>query len=137
VDSFRLDFPQMTYMRLSSPHSCYISRPYHPPRLAHSDYTWRRVQIMKHFIMRNILFSTLFSNILSVCSPLMSEAQFHTHTEPQRKNFHIPIFTFLAADEKTQRSALNGSKHRQNSTSFIFLRNQFFICYCCSQIFEP
>jgi hypothetical protein len=51
--------------------------PSHPPRLDHSNYTWRRVQVMNSscsFLQPpvtsslfdpNILLSTLFSNILS------------------------------------------------------------------------
>jgi hypothetical protein len=33
-------------------HSCHMSRPPHPPRLYNSNYTWRRVQIMKILIMQ-------------------------------------------------------------------------------------
>jgi hypothetical protein len=33
-------------------HSCYIPFPSHPPRLHHSNYTWRRVQVMKPLIMQ-------------------------------------------------------------------------------------
>jgi hypothetical protein len=33
----------------------------------------------------NILLNTLFSNILSLCSSLMSETKFHTHTKPKTK----------------------------------------------------
>jgi hypothetical protein len=29
-----------------------MSRPPHPPRLYNSNYTWRRVQIMKLFVMQ-------------------------------------------------------------------------------------
>jgi hypothetical protein len=32
---------------LSSPHSCYMPCPSHPPWLDHSNYNWRRVQVMK------------------------------------------------------------------------------------------
>jgi hypothetical protein len=52
-----------------------------PPWLEHSNYTWRRVQVMKLLIMQfsptpvtsslfgpNSLLSTLFSNTLSLCS---------------------------------------------------------------------
>jgi hypothetical protein len=34
------------------PHSCYIPCSSHPPWLGHSNYTWRRVQVMKLLIMR-------------------------------------------------------------------------------------
>jgi hypothetical protein len=39
------------------PHSCYMPRPCHPPRLNYSNNTWRRVQIMKLFIMQFSPFS--------------------------------------------------------------------------------
>jgi hypothetical protein len=41
---FLLAFPILSYMRSSSPHSCYMPRPSHPPGLDHSNCTWRRVQ---------------------------------------------------------------------------------------------
>jgi hypothetical protein len=34
------------------PHSCYMLCPSHPPWLDHSDYTWRRAQVMKLLIMQ-------------------------------------------------------------------------------------
>jgi hypothetical protein len=76
---FPSGFPTITYTR-SSPHSCYMPRQSHPPRLDHSNYTWRRVQITKLLVMQfsyppvtSFLFglnflSTLFSNILGLCS---------------------------------------------------------------------
>jgi hypothetical protein len=42
------------------PHSCYMPRPPHPPRLGYSNYTWRRVQILKLLVMQ---FSPLPLNI--------------------------------------------------------------------------
>jgi hypothetical protein len=33
------------------PHSCYMPCPSHPPWLDHSNYTWRRVQVMKLLIL--------------------------------------------------------------------------------------
>jgi hypothetical protein len=33
-------------------HSCYMPHPSHPPRLHYSNYTWRRVQIRKLFVMQ-------------------------------------------------------------------------------------
>jgi hypothetical protein len=55
----------------------------HPPWLNHSNYTWRRVQViiyslcsfLQHLVTSslfrpNILFNTLFSNTLYLCSSL-------------------------------------------------------------------
>jgi hypothetical protein len=58
-----------------------MPRPSHPHRLHYSNYTWRRVQIVKlrysvSSILRlpplgpDILLNTLFSNTLSLCSSL-------------------------------------------------------------------
>jgi hypothetical protein len=46
---FPSGFP--TNMHSSSPHSCYMSCPSYPSWLDHSNYTWRRVRVMKLFIM--------------------------------------------------------------------------------------
>jgi hypothetical protein len=50
VVSFLLDFPPKSYMLSSSPHSFYMPCPSRPLLLAHSNYTWRRVQVMKLLI---------------------------------------------------------------------------------------
>jgi hypothetical protein len=34
------------------PHSCYMPHPSHPSSLDHSNYTWRRVQVMKLLFMQ-------------------------------------------------------------------------------------
>jgi hypothetical protein len=47
VVSFLLAFPPICYMHSASTHSCYMPCPSHPPSLDHSNYTWRRVQVMK------------------------------------------------------------------------------------------
>jgi hypothetical protein len=67
--------------------------PPHPPWLDPSNYTWRRVQVMKLLIMQflqppftlalfgpNILLSTLFSNTLSLCSSLKVRDQLYYTT---------------------------------------------------------
>jgi hypothetical protein len=43
---FPYGFSPILYMHSSSPHSCYMPRQTHPSWLDHSDYTWRRVQVM-------------------------------------------------------------------------------------------
>jgi hypothetical protein len=55
--SFPLAFPLIIYTRSSSPHSRYMVRPSHPPRLDYSNYTWRRVQITKLLVTQFSPFS--------------------------------------------------------------------------------
>jgi hypothetical protein len=45
VVSFPLAFPPITYARSSSPHTCYMPCPSHPPQFDHCNYTWRRVDV--------------------------------------------------------------------------------------------
>jgi hypothetical protein len=41
-------FPPISYMHFSPPpHSCYVHHSSHPPWLDHSNYTWRRVRVIK------------------------------------------------------------------------------------------
>jgi hypothetical protein len=49
---FLLAFPPKSYNHFSSPYSCYMPCSSHTPRLGHSNYTWRGVQVMKIFIMQ-------------------------------------------------------------------------------------
>jgi hypothetical protein len=90
VVSFLLAFRPKSYMHSSCPAQLI-------PLLDHSNYTWRRVQIMKllimqffsnhpslHFCSVRILSSAPCSQTLLVyVSPLMSKNKFHTHTDPQ------------------------------------------------------
>jgi hypothetical protein len=52
VVSFLLAFSSISYMHLSSPHSCYTPYQSHRPWVDHSNYIWRRVQDMKLLIMQ-------------------------------------------------------------------------------------
>jgi hypothetical protein len=78
-------------------HSCYMSRPSHPPRLHNFNYTWRRVQVMKLLIMQFSptschfisLRSNLFSNILSLRSSLNVRDQV---SHPYKATGRIIIF---------------------------------------------
>jgi hypothetical protein len=45
-------FTPISYMHSSSPHSFYMPCPSHPPLLTHSNYTWRRVQVIQLLIMQ-------------------------------------------------------------------------------------
>jgi hypothetical protein len=47
VVSFLLASPPISYMHSSSPHSCYMPCPSHPPWLNHSNYIWRRVDVSR------------------------------------------------------------------------------------------
>jgi hypothetical protein len=50
--SFLLAYTPLTYMRSSSPNSCYMLCPSHPPSLDNSNYTERRVKGMMLLIMQ-------------------------------------------------------------------------------------
>jgi hypothetical protein len=58
---FPSGFPPISYI----PHSCYMPCPSHPPWLDHSNYTWRRVQVMKLEAPPYAVFSNLLSHHLS------------------------------------------------------------------------
>jgi hypothetical protein len=76
--------------------------PSHPPWLDHSNYVWRGVHVMKPLVMQfspvtsslfgpNILLSTLFSNILSLCSSF--NVRDHI-SHPYRTTVKIIIFLY-------------------------------------------
>jgi hypothetical protein len=50
---FPSGFPtNVLYANLLLSHSCYMPCPSHPPWLDHSNYTWRKIQVMKFLIMQ-------------------------------------------------------------------------------------
>jgi hypothetical protein len=57
-------FPTNNLYAFLFPRSCYMPRPSHPPRLDHSNYTWRRVQITKLLVVQFSPSSTqMFSSV--------------------------------------------------------------------------
>jgi hypothetical protein len=114
VVSILLAFPSAC---LFSPHSGYKPRPSHLPSVDYSNYTWRRVQIMKLLVMQvsstlrsphptsvQIFSSALCSQAPSVyVPPVMSRDQV---SHPYRTTgeiivLYILMFTFFDTDEKT------------------------------------
>jgi hypothetical protein len=102
------------------------------PLLNHSNYTWRRVQIMKLLLQfsatscqlislfgRNILLNTIFSNTLSLRSFLNIRDQVsHPYrTTGKIKFLYIPIFMFLDSRREDKSSGLNGRKCYPSSIS--------------------
>jgi hypothetical protein len=69
------------------PHSCYMPWPPLPPWFDQSNYTWRRVQVMKLLIMQ---FSPTSCHLISLRS---LETKFHTHPEP-RENYSFVYSNF-------------------------------------------
>jgi hypothetical protein len=110
--SFLLAFPQISHMHSSYPLSCYMLCPSHSSLRHHSNCNWRRVNVMRLLICSflqppvtsslfylNILLSTLFSNIFSLCSSLNVRDKF---SHPYRTTGKIKrlcilrvIFTFF------------------------------------------
>jgi hypothetical protein len=64
--SFLLAFPPISYMHSSSPHARYMPRPYHSSWLDLSNYSWRRVQVMKYFTIL-YYFICLFCIDVNLC----------------------------------------------------------------------
>jgi hypothetical protein len=62
-------FPTKILYAFFCPHSCYMSYASHLPWLDHSNYTWRRAQVMKFLIMQYSLTSCHFIPLRSNYSP--------------------------------------------------------------------
>jgi hypothetical protein len=69
IGLFPSGFPAKSYMHSASPHSCYMSCPSHPTWLDHSNYIWKRAQVMKLLIMQFSLTSCHFISLQSRYSP--------------------------------------------------------------------
>jgi hypothetical protein len=62
LSTFLLNFPPIPYM-----HSCYMACPSHPPWLDHSNYTWRREQVMKLSISGQYTIDNKYWHIIIWC----------------------------------------------------------------------
>jgi hypothetical protein len=112
VVSFILALPPITYMHSSSP--IRATCPAHLILRDHSNYTWRRVQVMKLLIMQfskppvtsslfgpNIVVNTLFSNTLSLCFFINVSDQVSHPYKTTSKNiilyiqFRSPLWQFV------------------------------------------
>jgi hypothetical protein len=92
---FPSGFPTNNLYRFLFSHSCHMSRPPHPPRLYNSNYTWRRVQIMKLLVKPSsyVLFKTAFQGLDSI-----SVFRWSRTADRRRQN---PIFATLCFKQKT------------------------------------
>jgi hypothetical protein len=79
VASFPLAFPPTTYTRSSSPHSCYMPRPSHPPRIHYSNNTCKELTI--HFVFHSHFLFNTFCGYTLLCYPNVREplGQFSLH----------------------------------------------------------
>jgi hypothetical protein len=94
--------------------------PSHPPWLDHSNYTWRRVQVMKLLFGPNILLNTLLSNTLSLRSPPNVKRPSFTPIQNHRQNYsfvYSNFYVFRQHAKRTKGSGPNGSKHYRSSVS--------------------
>jgi hypothetical protein len=124
--------------------------PSHPPWLYHSNYTWRKVQVMKLRNMNfslvtsslfgpNILLSNLFSNTHSPCSSLNIRDQVSHSYRTTGKVIVLNILIFYVFRQQTRRQKVLDwmvTCITRIQSPLNFLTNQIFSCYYLSQIFE-
>jgi hypothetical protein len=75
---FPSGLPADSYMHSSALHSSYMPLPSHSPWLDHSNYTWRRVQVIKLLIMQFSRTSRHFISLRSRYSPSPSPSHIST-----------------------------------------------------------
>jgi hypothetical protein len=92
VISFLLAFASISYMHSTSPHSCYMPCPSHPPWFDHPNFVWRGVQIMKLLIMQFSLTFCYFPTLRSKPSPKNSVLKYPQSVFSQAKE---SSFTYM------------------------------------------
>jgi hypothetical protein len=89
---------------------CHMPCPSHPTWLDHSNYTWRRVQVMM-FISSlfglNILLSTLDSNTLSLCCSLNIRDQVSQPYRTTGKTVVLYILIFVLKQQTRRQNTLD------------------------------
>jgi hypothetical protein len=75
---------------------------------------------------------TLFSNTLSLCSPLNAEGESFMPTENNRKKCRSVCLIFKSLDSKCKNTRLwtNGRKHSPNLFHFQYFMQAILVCWC-------
>jgi hypothetical protein len=75
------------------PHSCYMPRPSYPSLLDYSNYTWRRVQVMKFLIMQFSI--TIIHMLLCITFIITSYHCIYMYMYVSASLSFLPLISFL------------------------------------------
>jgi hypothetical protein len=93
-------------MHSSSAQACYIPCPSHPPGLDHSDYTWRRVQVMRLLIIQFSPISYDFISHQSKYSPEHPVSLYSSLNIRDQVSHPYKSYTYIDIFAVTSRPAL-------------------------------